>query len=166
MGALAVTYGVGALSVVNAVAGAYAESSPVVVISGAPGVREQRSDPLIHHRFGPFNVQKEIFERITCATVVLDDPIIALRQIDRALDMARFHSKPVYPRFSISTLLRLHNALNLRDKRRKTVCHRRVTTPPTVFLLFSSIFSTLRTLATRLMENLGLSAIIAIRKCN
>lgn len=96
MGALAVTYGVGALSVVNAVAGAYAESSPVVVISGAPGVKEQRSDPLIHHRFGPFNFQKEIFERITCATVVLDDPIIALRQIDRALDMARFHSKPVY----------------------------------------------------------------------
>lgn len=96
IGAMAITYGVGALSVVNAVAGAYAESSPVVVISGAPGVREQRLDPLIHHRFGPFNFQREIFERITCATAVLDDPIIALRQIDRALDLARFHSKPVY----------------------------------------------------------------------
>ena len=96
MGALAVTYGVGALSVVNAVAGAYAESSPVVVISGAPGVREQRSDPLIHHRFGPFNFQREIFERITCAAVVLDDPLIAFRQIDRALAMARRESKPVY----------------------------------------------------------------------
>lgn len=96
MGALAVTYGVGALSVVNAVAGAYAESSPVVVISGAPGVREQRSDPLIHHRFGPFNFQREIFERITCAAVVLDDPLIAFRQIDRVLGMARRESKPVY----------------------------------------------------------------------
>ncbi len=96
MGALAVTYGVGALSVVNAVAGAYAESSPVVVISGAPGVREQRSDPLIHHRFGPFNFQREIFERITCAAVVLDDPLIAFRQIDRALATARRESKPVY----------------------------------------------------------------------
>ena len=96
MGALAVTYGVGALSVVNAVAGAYAESSPVVVISGAPGVREQRSDPLIHHRFGPFNFQREIFERITCAAVVLDDSLIAFRQIDRALAMARRESKPVY----------------------------------------------------------------------
>ncbi|MGH7898134.1 MAG: thiamine pyrophosphate-binding protein, partial [Candidatus Binatia bacterium] len=63
LGALAVTYGVGALNVVNAVAGAHAESSPVVVISGAPGVREQREDPLIHHRFGPFTFQREIFDR-------------------------------------------------------------------------------------------------------
>lgn len=96
IGALAVTYGVGALSVVNAIAGAYAESSPVVVISGAPGVREQREDPLIHHRFGPFAFQREIFERITCATAVLDDPIIAFRQIDRAIAAARRHCQPVY----------------------------------------------------------------------
>ena len=96
MGALAVTYGVGALNTVNAVAGAYAESSPVVVISGAPGIREQRDDPLLHHRFGPFTFQREIFERITCACVVLDDPLIAFRQIDRALAAARRFGKPVY----------------------------------------------------------------------
>lgn len=96
IGALAVTYGVGALSTVNAIAGAYAESSPVIVISGAPGVREQREDPLIHHRFGPFQFQREIFERITCASVVLDDPAIAFRQIDRALAAARHHCRPVY----------------------------------------------------------------------
>lgn len=96
MGALAVTYGVGALNTVNAVAGAYAESSPVIVISGAPGVREQRDDPLIHHRFGPFMFQREIFERITCATVVLNDPAIAFRQIDHAITAARQFCKPVY----------------------------------------------------------------------
>jgi indolepyruvate decarboxylase len=96
IGALAVTYGVGALNVVNAVAGAYAESSPVVVISGAPGVREQREDPLIHHRFGPFNFQREIFDRITCASTVLDDPVIAFRQIDRTLAAAQHARKPVY----------------------------------------------------------------------
>jgi TPP-dependent 2-oxoacid decarboxylase len=96
IGALAVTYGVGALNVVNAVAGAYTESSPVVAISGAPGVKEQRGDPLIHHRFGPFGFQREIFERITCATVVLDDPLMAFRQIDRALALVQLHSKPVY----------------------------------------------------------------------
>lgn len=96
LGALAVTYGVGALNVVNAVAGAYAESSPVVVISGAPGVREQQEDPLLHHRFGPFSFQREIFERITCASVVLSDPVTALRDIDSALASARLHSKPVY----------------------------------------------------------------------
>jgi indolepyruvate decarboxylase len=96
LGACAVTYGVGALNVVNAVAGAHAESSPVVVISGAPGLREQRDDPLIHHRFGPFTFQREIFDRITCATAVLDDPVIAFRQIDRVLAAAQHHRRPVY----------------------------------------------------------------------
>ena len=96
IGALAVTYGVGALNVVNAVAGAHAESSPVVVISGAPGLREQREDPLIHHRFGPFSFQREIFERITCAAVVLDDPVMAFRQIDRALAALRRTCLPIY----------------------------------------------------------------------
>ena len=36
--ALCTTYGVGELSAINGIAGAYAEKSPVVVISGAPGV--------------------------------------------------------------------------------------------------------------------------------
>lgn len=96
IGALAVTYGVGALNTVNAIAGAYAESSPVIIISGAPGIQEQRDDPLLHHRFGPFTFQREIFERITCATVVLDDPVIAFRQIDQAIAAARRFCKPVY----------------------------------------------------------------------
>ncbi|CAL1240659.1 alpha-keto acid decarboxylase family protein [Candidatus Methylocalor cossyra] len=106
MGAVAVTYGVGALNTVNAVAGAHAESSPLVVISGAPGVREQREDPLLHHRFGPFTLQREIFDRITCAAVVLDDPVTAFRQIDRALAAARQCCKPVYielPRDLVAT---------------------------------------------------------------
>jgi len=96
IGALAVTYGVGALNVVNAIAGAYAESSPVVIISGAPGIDEQRKDPLIHHRFGPFSFQREIFERITCASAVLDDPLTVCRDIDRCMQAARHYSRPVY----------------------------------------------------------------------
>lgn len=106
MGAVAVTYGVGALNVVNAVAGAYAESSPVVVISGGPGLQERRDDPLIHHRFGPFDFQRQIFERITVAAEVLDDPLTSARQVDRALFLARVHSKPVYlelPRDQVDT---------------------------------------------------------------
>lgn len=94
IGALAVTYGVGALNVVNAIAGAYAESSPVVIISGAPGIDEQRKDPLIHHRFGPFSFQRGIFERITCASAVLDDPLTACRDIDRCMQAARHYSRP------------------------------------------------------------------------
>ena len=96
LGAVAVTYGVGALNVVNAIACAHAESSPVIVISGAPGVKEQRERPLLHHRFGPFHLQREIFERITCAVAVLDDPYAAFRQVDRVLAAAKAHCKPVY----------------------------------------------------------------------
>lgn len=96
LGAVAITYGVGALSVINAIAGANAETSPVVVISGAPGVQEQKDDPLLHHRSGPFGLQREIFERITCATAVLEDPALAFRQIDEVLAAAKHYSRPVY----------------------------------------------------------------------
>ncbi len=51
---------------------------------------------MIHHRFGPFSLQREIFERITCATAVLDDLLSAFRDIDRCLQAARRDSKPVY----------------------------------------------------------------------
>ena len=50
MGAVCVTYGVGGLSVANSIAGAYAEMSPVVMISGAPGVGERADNPMLHHR--------------------------------------------------------------------------------------------------------------------
>src|SRR6201991_2339707 len=50
LGVAVVTYGAGALNLVNAVAGAYAEHSPVVVISGAPGARERMSGLLLHHQ--------------------------------------------------------------------------------------------------------------------
>ena len=54
MGACCVTYCVGGLSVANAVAGAYAEKSPVVVITGSPGMRERINDPLLHHKVRTF----------------------------------------------------------------------------------------------------------------
>ena len=41
MGAVCVTYCVGGLSVANSIAGAYAEKSPVVLITGSPGMRER-----------------------------------------------------------------------------------------------------------------------------
>ena len=50
LGVAAVTYGAGALNMVNAVAAAYAEKSPVVVISGAPGKDEANRGLLLHHQ--------------------------------------------------------------------------------------------------------------------
>jgi indolepyruvate decarboxylase len=96
MGAVCVTYCVGGLSVTNSIAGAYAEKSPVIVISGAPGVDERRSDPLLHHRVRDFNTQREVFEKITVASALLDDPLTAFREIDRCLEAADRYKRPVY----------------------------------------------------------------------
>jgi indolepyruvate decarboxylase len=96
IGAVCVTYCVGGLSVANAVAGAYAEKSPVVVISGAPGLNERTNDPLLHHKVKTFSTQKEIFDQFTVASVVLDDPETAFFRIDEALRACWKHKRPVY----------------------------------------------------------------------
>lgn len=90
------TYCVGGLSLCNSIAGAYAEKSPVVVISGAPGMEERRSNPLLHHRVRDFNTQREVFEKITVASALLDDPLTAFREIDRCLEAAVRFKRPVY----------------------------------------------------------------------
>ena len=48
-GVVTVTYGVGALSMLNAVAGAFAERIPLIVISGAPPRRRRETGALVHH---------------------------------------------------------------------------------------------------------------------
>lgn len=96
LGAVCVTYCVGGLSLANSVAGAYAEKSPVVVISGAPGVEERKTDPLLHHRVRDFSTQREVFEKITVASSSLDDPLTAFREIDRCLEAAVRYKRPVY----------------------------------------------------------------------
>ncbi|MGC2574808.1 MAG: thiamine pyrophosphate-binding protein, partial [Candidatus Nitrosopolaris sp.] len=48
LGVVCVTYCVGGLKVVNATAQAFAEKSPLVVISGAPGINERIKNPLLH----------------------------------------------------------------------------------------------------------------------
>src|SRR5580704_9008673 len=96
MGAVCVTFSVGGLSMCNSIAGAYAEKSPVVVISGAPGIDERRSDPLLHHRVRDFNTQREVFEKITVASASLDDPLTAFREIDRCLAACDRFKRPVY----------------------------------------------------------------------
>ncbi len=96
MGAVCVTYCVGGLSVANAIAGAYAEKSPVVVISGSPGLKERVNDPLLHHKVKTFATQKEIFDRITACAVAIEDPDTAFREIDRALATCWRLKRPVY----------------------------------------------------------------------
>ncbi|MFQ5467875.1 MAG: indolepyruvate/phenylpyruvate decarboxylase [Kiloniellaceae bacterium] len=96
LGVAAVTYGAGALNVVNAVAGAYAERSPVVVVSGAPGTAERASGLLLHHQAKTLDSQFQIFREITCDQARLDDPARAPAAIARVLRNALEQSMPVY----------------------------------------------------------------------
>src|SRR5271165_904875 len=49
LGALVTTFGVGELSALNAIAGAYAESGPVVHIVGTPALAARESGTTLHH---------------------------------------------------------------------------------------------------------------------
>jgi TPP-dependent 2-oxoacid decarboxylase len=95
-GAVCITYCVGGLKVVNATAQAYAEKSPVAVISGAPGRKERTKNPLLHHVVREYDTQQKIFEHITVASTVLNDPSTARAEIDRVLSMAFRYKRPVY----------------------------------------------------------------------
>ncbi len=96
LGVAAVTYGAGAFNLVNAVAGACAERSPVVVISGAPGAVEGASGLLLHHQAKTLDSQFRVFREITCDQARLDDPKRAPAQIARVLRNAHEQSMPVY----------------------------------------------------------------------
>lgn len=96
LGVVCVTYGVGGLKVANTTAQGFAELSPVVVISGAPGVEERTRHPLVHHKVRDFDTQKKVFEQLTVASTVLDNPETALDEIDRVLSAALRFKRPVY----------------------------------------------------------------------
>ncbi len=96
MGAVCVTYCVGGLSLCNSIAGAYAEKSAVVVISGAPGMNERINNPLLHHKVKDFRTQAEVFEKICVAVAELTDSMTAFREIDRVLDAAARTKRPVF----------------------------------------------------------------------
>ena len=56
IGAFASTYGVGELSAINGVAGAFAERVPVVVITGSPATINFSTHLLLHHTLGDYQI--------------------------------------------------------------------------------------------------------------
>lgn len=96
LGVVCITYCVGGLKVANTTAQAFAEKSPVVVISGAPGTNERMKNPLLHHKVRDFDTQLKVFEQLTVASTVLNDPETALREIDRVLAATLRYKRPIY----------------------------------------------------------------------
>lgn len=92
------TFGVGELSAINGIAGAYSEMVPVVHIVGCPNTISQRSGMLLHHTLGngDFNVFAEMSRPISCVVAKLNDPSEIAAQIDHALSECWAKSRPVY----------------------------------------------------------------------
>jgi indolepyruvate decarboxylase len=96
LGVACVTYCVGGLNMVNSVACAYAEKSPVVVISGGPSPTERKKNPLLHHKVRNFDTQKKIYDEITCASTIILDPKDAVAEIRRVVGEVKRQCRPGY----------------------------------------------------------------------
>jgi pyruvate decarboxylase len=96
--AAVVTFSVGALSAFNAIAGAYAENLPVILVSGAPNTNDRATEHVLHHTLGThdFSYQLEIAKKITCAAVSITSAVDAPDQIDYAIRTALRERKPAY----------------------------------------------------------------------
>src|SRR5580765_6751792 len=84
LGVCCVTYGAGGLNMVNPVACAYAEKSPLVVISGGPGRLEKRSGVMVHHEVKCYDSQFKVYQEVVEFGAILDDPQLAAINISRA----------------------------------------------------------------------------------
>ncbi|KAL3484622.1 thiamine diphosphate-binding protein [Aspergillus germanicus] len=92
------TFGVGELSALNGIAGAYSEHVPVVHIVGQPTIASQKDGLLLHHTLGngDYNVFANISSNLAVAVVKISDPHHAPTLIDHALRECWLQSRPVY----------------------------------------------------------------------
>ncbi|KAK9223910.1 hypothetical protein WN944_012359 [Citrus x changshan-huyou] len=98
VGACVVTFTVGGLSVLNAIAGAYSENLPVICIVGGPNSNDYGTNRILHHTIGlpDFTQELRCFQAITCSQAVVNNLGDAHELIDTAISTALKESKPVY----------------------------------------------------------------------
>ncbi len=100
VGCVAFTYGVGVINAAQAVAGAYVERVPMVVIGGSPSTAQFNSDRdqgvTYHHMIDGSHTDMRIFNEITAMAVHIDNPATAPDLIDAALSTCLASSRPVY----------------------------------------------------------------------
>ncbi|KAF4456868.1 hypothetical protein F53441_1079 [Fusarium austroafricanum] len=98
LSAVITTFGVGELSAINAIAGAYAERAPVIHIVGAPARSLQSARALVHHTFldGEYGRFAEMHKHVTAAQTSLTDVQTAPDKIDWIVEQALIHQRPVY----------------------------------------------------------------------
>lgn len=94
--AAVVTFGVGTISAMNALAGAYAENLPVIVIAGGPNSNDHGSGHILHHTPGTTDLGFEyrMAREVTCAAEIITDAASAPAKIDHVLRRALREQKP------------------------------------------------------------------------
>lgn len=95
---LTTTYGVGELSAINGIAGAFSEMVPVLHIVGAPSTDQQTSKALLHHTLGDgrFDAYLKAAQQVTVAQADIVNTATASAEIDRVLTDLITSVRPVY----------------------------------------------------------------------
>jgi indolepyruvate decarboxylase len=96
IGVVCVTYGAGGHNMVNPVAGSFSERVPVLVLSGGPGEEERKLGTLIHHQAKEIESQLRIYQELTCAARVLDDPQRAAETVHEVVQTVWREQRPGY----------------------------------------------------------------------
>ena len=98
LSAAVVTFSVGGLSLINAVAGAFAEDLPMIAISGGPNSNSTAEYEHLHHSIGDldYTYVRDMFAHVTASSTIIHDPKSAAEQIDTAIATALLTRKPVY----------------------------------------------------------------------
>jgi indolepyruvate decarboxylase len=97
---LSTTFGVGELSAINGIAGAYAEHLPVFHLVGTPSTSLQSSRRPVHHSLGTgeFDLFRRMSEPVVCAHAVMTSQNVAY-ETERLIAEALYHCRPVYMAF-------------------------------------------------------------------
>ncbi|KAG5939801.1 hypothetical protein E4U60_000733 [Claviceps pazoutovae] len=98
LGAIVTTFGVGELSAINAIAGAYAEFAPVVHVVGVPSRELQSERTMMHHTFKDGNYERfaQMAALVTVAQTKLWDPVTSAQQVDDIMATCLLQCRPVY----------------------------------------------------------------------
>ena len=100
VGAVSTTYGVGELSAISAIGGAYAEHLPVFHLVGMPNMPTQAGRALVHHTLGngEFDFFRKMAEPVVCASAIMTPQNVAY-ETERLIAEALYHRRPVYMAF-------------------------------------------------------------------
>lgn len=98
--ALSTTYGVGELSAIGGIAGAYAEHLPIFHLVCMPPMTTQHAHLPVHHTLGngAFDLFYQMTEPVICARAILT-PQNVVAETERLIAAALFHRRPVYLAF-------------------------------------------------------------------